>query len=96
VDASEKLLATKGSPKELDPAVVELLSGPATVGVTTKVTVAMLKAGIPPRLQETSPLIALQLPWLGVTETKVTLAGKWSPISTGAGPLGPRLDMVIV
>jgi hypothetical protein len=37
-------------------------------------------------------LVPLQLPWLGVTETKFTLAGKVSPIVTFDAKKGPLLN----
>ena len=60
VDAVAELLAWKGSIAK-DWAEAVLLSGPATVGVTTKITVALLKIGRSPRLQKTE-LVPLQLP----------------------------------
>jgi hypothetical protein len=73
-----------------------LLSGPATVGVTTKVTVALPKAGRVPR-EQLIVLVPAQVPWLGVTETKFTVAGKVSVIVTfGAGAGAPPLKMVMV
>ena len=93
VDAVKKLLAGLGSITEAWAEAV-LLSGPATVGVTTKVTVALPGARVP-RLQ-VMELVPLQLPWLGVTETKFTLAGKVSPIITFGALEGPLLDTVMV
>jgi hypothetical protein len=79
VDAVDELLNGSGSPKY--GAVAVLLSVPATVGATTNVTVALAKPWRAPRLQVTV-LVPVQLPWLGVTETKLTPVGKVSVIVT--------------
>jgi hypothetical protein len=65
------------------------------VGVTTKVTVALPKAGRLPKLQVTA-LFPEQLPWLGFAETKFTLTGKVSVIMTLVGLPGPLLATIIV
>ena len=62
-----------GSSKSGTEAVFE--SVPAVVGVTTKLMVALAPAAIKPRSQ-TTVLVPVQLPWLGVAETKFTPAGK--------------------
>ena len=62
-----------GSSKSGTEAVFE--SAPAVVGVTTKLIVALAPATIKPRSQ-TTVLVPVQLPWLGVAETKFTPAGK--------------------
>ena len=76
-----------------------LLSGPATIGVTTRVTVAVLKGGSMPR-KHSIVLVPLQVPWLAVTETRFTFAGKVSVsmiFSTGpGGPPPPWLCTVMV
>lgn len=63
------------------------VSVPAAVGLTTIVTVALAVFARVPRLQLT---VAVQIPWLGVTETKVTFVGtasvKVTPVA-GDGPL---------
>ena len=86
-----------------DEAVFE--SVPATVGVTTRLTVALAPAVIVPRSQ-TMVLVPVQLPWLGVTETKFTPAGKVSVIvaastagidvgyGDGVGQVAAHLDRV--
>jgi len=60
---------------------------PTAVGLTRIVTVACPEFASVPRLQLT---VAVQVPWLGVAETKVTLAGtasvKVTPVA-GEGPL---------
>ena len=68
---------------------------PATVGVTTRLTVALAPATIVPRLQ-VMVFVPVQLPWLGVTETKSTPAGKTSVIVAVIDKLGSTLDTVIV
>jgi hypothetical protein len=60
VDAVAKLLIMLGSIAEAEAEAVSL-TVPATVGVTTKVTVALPKIGRSPRLQKTM-LVPLQLP----------------------------------
>jgi hypothetical protein len=70
-------------------------SVPVVVGVTTKLTVALAPAAIRPRLQ-TTVLVPVQLPWLGVAETKVTPAGKISLIVAVVGTGKPTLDTVMV
>lgn len=72
-----------------------LLSGPAMVGITTKVTVALLKAGRLP-IEQLTVLVPSQLPWLGVVETRFTPAGKVSPMVTPDAKLGLLLDMVMM
>ena len=82
-----------GSSKSGTEAVFE--SVPAVVGVTTKLTVALLPAAIKPRLQLTV-LVPVQLPWLGVAETKFTPAGKISVIVAVIERLGSTLVTVMV
>ena len=60
MDAVKKLLSGLGSIAEAEAEAV-LLSGPATVGVTTKITVAVPEFGKSPRVQVTS-LVPVQLP----------------------------------
>ena len=73
-----------------------LLSGPAATGVTTSVTVALppIKGSWPS--EQLTVLVPVQLPWLGVTETKFTPAGNVSVIVTLNAVALPVLDMVIV
>jgi hypothetical protein len=70
-------------------------SGPAVVGVTTKLIVTLVPAAIKFRSQ-TTVLVPVQLPWLGVAETKFTLAGKMSVIVAVIELLGSTLDTVMV
>jgi hypothetical protein len=92
VDAVDELLDGLGSSKYEEVAV--LLSVPAAVGVTTKVTVALPpKPWRLPRMQKTV-LVPVQVPWLGVTETKLTPAGKVSV--NGTLFEGPKLLLVTV
>jgi hypothetical protein len=87
VDAVAELLLELGSIHENTVAV--LLSGPACVGVTTKTTVALPLAG---RAKEQwTVLVPAKQPWLGVTETRFTLAGKLSFISTPASLPMPNM-----
>jgi hypothetical protein len=87
VDAVAKLLFELGSIQESTVAV--LLSGPASVGVTTKTTVALLLAGR--AKEQLTVLVPPQLPWLGVTETRFTLAGSVSCISTSTRLPTPKM-----
>jgi hypothetical protein len=73
VSSVSELLPGVGSSKLGTEAVFE--SVPAVVGVTTKLIVALAPATIKPRSQ-TTVLVPVQLPWLGVAETKFTPAGK--------------------
>jgi hypothetical protein len=73
VSSVSELLSGVGSSKSGTEAVFE--SVPPVVGVTTKLTVALAPATIKPRSQ-TTVLVPVQLPWLGVAETKFTPAGK--------------------
>ena len=73
---------------------------PATVGVTTIVTVAVVPLAILPRLQVTVPVWpasgVLQLPWVDVAETNFTLVGSVSVIPTLVAVSGPLLATTIV
>ena len=63
-----------------------LLSGPATIGVTTSVTVALLEGWSVPR-KHSIVLVPLQVPWLG-SQRQNHACGKVSVIvtfSTGRG-----------
>lgn len=71
-----------------------LLSGPGTVGVTTNVTVAVPPNGKSPNWQ-VMVLVPLQLPRLGVTETKFTPADKVSDIVTFGAPPCPPTGVAI-
>lgn len=82
-----------GSSKSGTEAVFE--SVPAVVGVTTKLIVTLAPAAINPRSQ-TTVLVSVQLPWLGVAETKFTPAGKMSVIVAVIELLGSTLDTVMV
>ena len=93
VSSVSLLLPGVGSSKSETEAVFE--SVPAAVGVTTRLTVALVPAAIVPRLQ-TMVLVPVQLPWLGVAETKFTPAGKISVIVAVIDKLGSTLDTVMV
>ena len=88
VDALEELLPGLGS-IALAEAPALVLSVPATIGVTTTITVAVPEPEKSPKLQKIS-LVPTQLPRLGVTETKFTPAGKCCDIVTFGAPPGPR------
>jgi hypothetical protein len=68
---------------------------PVAVVMTTRVTVALALSVRMPRPQ-TTVLVPVQLPWLGVAETKLTPAGKMSVIVTPVALLGPLLVAVRV
>jgi hypothetical protein len=63
----------------------------AAVGVTTMVMVALPLFTIPPRLQVTVPAPCVQTGPVGVTETKVTPAGRVSVSTTFVASRGPAL-----
>jgi hypothetical protein len=89
------LFAGKGS-NSLRVTLAVLVMGPATVAVTTIVTVAPPPFAIPPRLQVTVPAACPHVPWLDETEPNVTLPGRTSVnVTPVAGP-GPRLVNVTV
>jgi hypothetical protein len=74
-----------------------LLIVPAVVGLTTIEIVALAAFPRLPRLQITmAPDGGKQLPWLGVEDTWVTVAGKVSVIVTPVAVPGPLLVTVIV
>lgn len=93
VSSVSELLEGLGSSKSGTEAV--FVSVPAAIGVTTRLTVALAPPAILPRLH-TMVLVPVQLPWLGVTETKFTPAGKISVIVADIEVLGSRLDTVMV
>jgi hypothetical protein len=72
-----------------------LLMVPATVGVTTIVTVALAPLARVPRVQ-VMVLVPLQLPWLADEETNVTPEGRVSVTATPVAVLGPLLVTVMV
>jgi hypothetical protein len=67
-----------------------------TVGLTTILTVAVAPLARFPTLQVTVPPDRVQLPWLGVAETKATLEGNVSVTSTPVASDGPLLVTVSV
>jgi len=69
---------------------------PAVLGVTMIVMVALAPLASVPRLQVTVLPDRLQLPWLDVTETNVTLDGSVSLTLTFVAVPGPLLMTVIV
>ena len=75
--------------------IVVLLTPPAAVGATTIVTVVLAPLVKSPRLQVTV-LVPLQVPWLGVAETKLTPGGKVSVITTPVAASGPLFMTVMV
>jgi len=69
-----------------------LVSVPLETGaVTTMVTVALDPLAIDPRLQVTVPALWVQVPWVGVADTKITPAGNVSVRVTPVAALGPAL-----
>jgi hypothetical protein len=87
------LPAAASHEEEATPAV--LLKTPPTVGVTVKVTVAVARLARAPRVQVTV-LVPLHVPWLGVTETKLTPLGSGSVTDTSVAPPGPLFVTVMV
>src|SRR5437773_11921065 len=71
-----------------------LLRLPAVVGVTTSVIVAEAPLAKVPRLQ-VIVLVPLQLPWVDVTETRMTSDGNVSSIFTPVAVEGPLLVTVM-
>jgi hypothetical protein len=94
VDSESLLLLVFGS-DWLPVTLAVLVFVPALVGVTTIVTVAEAPLARLPRLQVTM-LVPLQLPWLGVADTKATPVGNVSVIVTPVAVAGPLLLTVIV
>ena len=72
-----------------------LVMVPVAIGVTTMATGVLVTAMVP-RSQVTMPPDSLQLPWPGVADTKVTLAGKVSVRVTAVELAGPLLVTVRV
>ena len=87
------LPATESSEQEVRLAV--LLAVPTGVHLTTRVTVAVARSGSAPRLQ-TTVLVPLQVPWLGVTEIKLAPAGSVSVMETPLAASGPLFVTRIV
>src|SRR5581483_9332933 len=65
-------------------------------GLTTIVAVAFAPLANDPRLQVTVPLACEHEPWLELAETKLTVSGKTSVMSTLVAPPGPLLVAVSV
>ncbi len=84
------LSASSGSSSRAN-TCTSLVTVPTSVGVTTSVTVALPPTVSPPRSQTTTP-VPLQLPWLGVAEARVTLAGRVSVSTTPLAAEGPELE----
>ena len=72
-----------------------LLTGPGAVALAAIVTVALAPLAKVPKLHVTG-LFALQLPWLGIVETKVRLVGKTSTNVTAPASSLPLLVIVTV
>src|SRR5437879_1271437 len=66
-----------------------LLSVPASVGVTTIVTVAVAAFARFRRVQVTVPLVCAQFPWVAVAEPNVTFGGSVSVTVTPVAAEGP-------
>jgi len=88
------LLPAAGSHEE-ESTLAVLPTIPLTVGATVKVTVAVARFPRAPRLQVTV-LVPLHVPWLGVTETKLTPIGSVSVTDTSVAPPGPLFVTVMV
>src|SRR5438445_6559547 len=71
------LLLPAAASHEEEATLAVLPTIPPTVGVTVRVTVAVARLARVPRLQVTV-LVPLQVPWLGVAETKLTPLGSAS------------------
>ena len=70
-------------------AALDVRDAPAAVGVTTMVTVALPPLAMLPSAQLTvAP--AVQVPWLGVAETRLALAGKVFVRLVAVAISGPR------
>ncbi len=76
--------------------VVEFVIVPVALGVTSILTVACAPFARLPRLHVTTPLNSLQLPWLGVADTKLTPAGSVSVTTTLVASSGPLFVIVRV
>jgi hypothetical protein len=76
--------------------LTELVMVPAVVAVTTMDTVELLPLAREPRSQVTVLPDWLQLPWLGVADTKVTPEGRVSVRVTPEALQGPLLVTVAV
>ena len=84
------------SSSSVAPAVAVFDSEPVAAGVTTRVTVAEPFFAIEPRPQLTTPAKSVHSPCDGVTEPKVTPAGRVSLNVTLVAPLGPAFATVMV
>src|SRR5947209_6544742 len=94
VDVLAVLLPGLGS-GSLAVTLAVLLSVPASVGVTTIVTLALLSNARFPRLQATVPLACAQVPWVDVAETNLTPAGNVSVSVTPVAAEGPLFVTVM-
>jgi hypothetical protein len=93
VTAVDVLLDGLGSSGYITSAV--LLSIPVAVGLTTKITVALPPPGIDSS-RHPIMVVPLQVPWLGVTETKSTPGGRMSLMSSLSEAPGEWFVTVIV
>src|SRR5829696_502104 len=71
-----------------------LVSVPAAFGLTTSVTLATASPAVRLPSWQITLVLKLQVPWLGVTETRSTLAGSVSVTFTAGAVLGPALPIV--
>jgi hypothetical protein len=85
------LLAVLGSLSVAVTLTLLVIVPPSVGALTTIVTVADPALAIVPRLQVTVPALWLQVPWVGVADTKPTLAGNVSVTLTPVAVLGPAL-----
>jgi len=85
------LFALLGSASLAVTLAVLVIVPPDVGAVTTIVTVALPALAIVPRLHVTVPALWVQVPWVGVADTKPTPAGKVSVKLTPVATLGPAL-----
>jgi hypothetical protein len=92
------LLLAAGSNSDAVTLAVFVINGAAAAwGVTVTLTTALAALIIVPRLQVSTPAAGVaQVPWVGVAETNVELAGSVSVRVTTVALFGPLLVMVIV
>jgi hypothetical protein len=92
--AVDELFAGFGSELLLETVAV-FVAGPTVWAFVTMVIVAVTPEAIVPSEQVTV-VVPLQVPWLGVADTNVTLAGSTSTIVTPVAEFGPAFVTAIV
>ena len=78
----EALLSARFGSAVSDVTLALLVRVPCAVVVTTISTDAPPPLGMAPRLHVTTAADSLQVPWVGVAETKTTPPGRWSVRTT--------------